>query len=275
MQSLPPSTEVVGGEPSAEGAWPAVVAVRANGQLCSGTLIEPDLVLTAAHCFKRLEPHTVEVVLGNDARVMDRLAVEEVIPHPEFCGDDACRDDAFDFAVVRLAAPIDDIEPLPLVLDQELWDRAMRRGAVFTVVGFGADDFGELDTKHEAEIPLSRFTAGGLQFWGGGGEADSCGGDSGGPLLLEVDGAWTIVGVLSAGSEPCGAGGWYGVPHAAIEWLSEATDFRQSGACYELGCIDTSPPAEKGCGCVSSRGGAPKLAALTLIVLAAIRRRSS
>ncbi len=273
LQGLPPAQEVVGGEPSAPGAWPAVVAVRANGQLCTGTLIESDLVLTAAHCFRSTQAQTVEIVLGNDGAAPDRLDAAEVILHPDFCGDSNCGDDAFDFAVVRLADPVEDVEPLPLVLDQATWDLAMQPGAAFPIVGFGNDGNGEFETKREAVIPLSRFSAGGLQFWGGGEGPDSCDGDSGGPLLLRLDGVWTVVGVLSSGSDPCGAGGWYGVPHAAIEWLSDATGFEQTDACYELGCVDTSPPEDKGCGCSSTPRNSAPLGAIGLLLAALGRRR--
>lgn len=274
LQTLPPSQEVIGGEPSAPGAWPAVVGVRANGQLCTGTLIEADLVLTAAHCFRSTQPETVEIVLGNDSSAPDRLDAAEILMHPEFCGDSNCGDGAFDFAVVRLEDPVEDVEPLPLVLDQPTWDLAMQQGAVFMIVGFGDDGNEDFDTKREAEIPLSRFTSGGLQFWGGGDGPDSCAGDSGGPLLLQLDGVWTVVGVLSAGSDPCGKGGWYGVPHAAIEWLSDATGFEQADACYELGCVDTSPPDDKGCGCSSNSDDTAPLGAMGLLLIAVgLRRR--
>ena len=44
-------TPVVGGKIVKPGTWPDVVAVLgADGSLCSGTLIDVDLVLTAGHC---------------------------------------------------------------------------------------------------------------------------------------------------------------------------------------------------------------------------------
>jgi len=45
---------IVGGDAALEGEWPWQAAfVNAYGsQFCGGTLITPDVVLTAAHCFQ-------------------------------------------------------------------------------------------------------------------------------------------------------------------------------------------------------------------------------
>src|SRR5687768_2496959 len=54
---------VVGGTTVKPGSWPDVVAVRTvDGGLCTGTLLEADLVLTAGHC---VAAGPVEVVIGS------------------------------------------------------------------------------------------------------------------------------------------------------------------------------------------------------------------
>ena len=42
--------QVVGGTPVAPGTWPDAVAVIGATGTCSGTLVAPDVVLTAGHC---------------------------------------------------------------------------------------------------------------------------------------------------------------------------------------------------------------------------------
>ena len=57
-----PDHPVVGGSTVATGAYPDVALVIAPMALCSGTLIAPDVVLTAGHC---IDTHPTEVLLGS------------------------------------------------------------------------------------------------------------------------------------------------------------------------------------------------------------------
>src|SRR5690349_18755974 len=52
---------VVGGNAAKPGEWPDVALVVAPQALCTGTLIAPDVVLTAGHC---IETHPFEVIVG-------------------------------------------------------------------------------------------------------------------------------------------------------------------------------------------------------------------
>lgn len=45
------STQIVGGEPAEEYAWPWQVAMLENGEhICGASLIDPWWIITAAHC---------------------------------------------------------------------------------------------------------------------------------------------------------------------------------------------------------------------------------
>ena len=62
----PFGARVVNGENAAPHAWPWQISLRVNGQhICGGSLIDPNWVVTAAHCVERNpRPSGYTVVVG-------------------------------------------------------------------------------------------------------------------------------------------------------------------------------------------------------------------
>jgi hypothetical protein len=225
---------VIGGRNAAAGTWPDAAAILfpgVNGDeaLCSGTLVAPTVVLTAAHCFEGDPPDNVLIGATSLARPEDgeiiEIASAFVFPAPE---------ETLDLAVIVLARP-SSRTPRPLATGWASLDIA--NGARVTMVGFGAvnedgDEF--IDELQEASSTITDFDctaspgcsraarpAG--ELGAGGGGIDTCPGDSGGPLYLTTSYGAFLVGVTSRSyddpGQVCSEGGIYVRPDKLVAWI--------------------------------------------------------
>jgi hypothetical protein len=181
----------------------AVVALSGpgGGPECTGALITPTIVLTAAHC---LAGTVIDhIALGLNARDPEQtVSVEAVYQHPAF--DLETLDN--DIAVLRLAAPIADMVPLEIALST-----APAVGDSLTVVDFGratsdldALTDSTLDARHErrsGRANVLSVEANTVHLTPS--PSQPCAGDSGGPIIAAIDGASTIVAITSYGDPGC------------------------------------------------------------------------
>ena len=97
------ATPVVGGSQVPAGKWPDAVAVLGTSGTCTGTLVAPDVVLTAGHCAD-IDPVRVAVDTPTYTDGGVRVAVAQVIPYPDW-------KNSYDVAVLVLAQPIEGVTP--------------------------------------------------------------------------------------------------------------------------------------------------------------------
>jgi hypothetical protein len=222
-----PADAIVGGaKPSDQGVGRAVVTiVGSGGTFCSGSLIAPDLVLTAGHC---VQPGSVYKILeyGPDKQPLLR-DTQNVAFHPGFDmkAINAHRASA-DVALLQLGAALRDKKPSAFGAPKT----PLLAGNRFIVAGVGVTVRG--DGRSGGTIRTADLVAtgqpGSLQIrlvdpLGQGSKPGlgACTGDSGAPVFEDQQGIATIVGVVSWSTGPNNSAGCGGLTPLTLyrDWI--------------------------------------------------------
>lgn len=195
-----------------------VAVGSATSWCCTGTLIAPDRVLTAGHC---KDSCASRIFVGKDITgAGEEIPVREARRHPDY--RTATRND---LTVLVLERPVTRARPV-----QVATDAAIRAARTVRLVGYGTTNamgttgYGKrrvVDVpvaSHDCEPAEVGFKYGcdpGLEMVAASPllDRDSCRGDSGGPVYVEVAGRWLLAGATSratkGAAQPCGEGGIY------------------------------------------------------------------
>jgi hypothetical protein len=238
LLAAPAQAIVGGGVPSADGVGRAVVTiVGSRGNFCTGALIAPKLVLTAAHC---VQPGAVYKIVeyGADKQPLLRDA-KTVAVHPGFNIQAMLAHRATaDVALLQLEAVPQGKSAAALGMPQV----PILPGSRFTIAGIGVTIRGEGSSGGiiRAAGLVATGKPGTLQIRlvdpltnGARDGLGACTGDSGGPVLEDQQGRPVIIGVISWSTGPngsAGCGGLTGVTPLTLyrDWIVQTA--RQWGA---------------------------------------------
>ena len=246
-----PAHAVVGGHNAAQGEYPYVAHIVIDRAFqCTGTLVTPTHVVTAAHCGSLAPGGVVDVPIGQPGQLIElsigayrtpsssltggyqsdgeKHVAKVVYVNPGWAG---LGNVSHDVAVVELDTPSAKT-PVKIAAAEErsLWSA----GTLATIAGFGVteSDGDQPDVLQEAEVPIVDdavaaeaypYLLDGVDPLFGGfesetqvaagfpeGGVDTCQGDSGGPLLVPAGSALRLVGDTSYGAG-CAEPGFPGV----------------------------------------------------------------
>jgi hypothetical protein len=221
---------VAPGIPAGPTAYPATGALivfdeKAPRLACTGTLVAPDVVLTAAHCMVFLGRRLPGFALAPRIADVTPGAIDpalRVVVHPQFVIRADGNAPLHDLALVLLARPLRAVAPEALLSESQAATLAV--GDAVDLVGYGrmSRTVDANGTKNRGRSKLVNIRR---SEWviGGPSEVQNCDGDSGGPVFVARGGKRRLMGIASRSLDqdaPCVSGTIHARVDAEVRWIA-------------------------------------------------------